>query len=107
MIKSTQRHKSRYTQGGTTDITADKLGFWDRFIMPKSDTDNIVILNPKYQHAPWLLAHEYYGSVELMWFIFQYNNILDPSTEFVAGAKIRLPSSSRVQLELLNKRPEV
>ncbi len=107
MTKSTQRKNSRYVQGGITDSTADKLGFWDRAIMPKSDTDEVITLDSKYQYSPWLLAHEKYGTVELMWFIFQYNNILDPATEFVAGKKIRLPLSCRVQIELLNKRPEV
>lgn len=107
MIKSTQRKHSRYVQGGVTDSSADKLGFWDRTPMQKSDSDEVITLDSKYQHAPWLLAHEKYGTVELMWFIFQYNDILDPATEFVAGTRIRLPLSSRVQIELLNKRPEV
>lgn len=107
MTKSTQRKHSRYVQGGVTDSTADKLGFWDRTPMPKSYTDEVITLDSKYQHAPWLLAHEKYGTVELTWFIFQYNNILDPAVEFVAGTKIKLPLSSRVQIELLNKRPEV
>ncbi|MFY0655418.1 MAG: hypothetical protein JXR12_01440 [Neptunomonas phycophila] len=107
MSKSTQRKFSRYVQGGTTDSSADKLGFWDRKELPKSDTDEVITLDPKYQHAPWLLAFDKYGSVELMWFIFQYNNILDPATEFVAGVKIRLPTNNRLHIELLANRPEV
>ena len=47
MIKSTQRKFSRYVQGGTTDSSADKLGFWDRKPMDKSDTDEVITLDSK------------------------------------------------------------
>lgn len=106
-INSKQRRYSRYVQGGQTGSTADRLGFWDRTIMSKSDDDDIVTIETHHQHSPWLLSFERYGTVELMWFIFQYNNILDPATEFVAGRKLRLPTHDRLHVELLTGRPEV
>mgnify|MGYP001626840072 FL=1 len=106
-IKSTSRRYSRYVQGGTTDSTENKLGFWDRKPLSKSDTDTFVTIDSKYQHSPWLLAFDTYGRVELLWLIFQYNDILDPAVEFVAGKRIRLPIPSRLHVDLLNSRPEV
>ena len=106
-IKSTNRRYSRYTQGGSTETTETMLGFWDRKVLPKSDTDLVVTIDSKYQHSPWLLAFDTYGSVELMWLIYQYNNILDPLTEFISGKFIRLPSPSRLHIDILTSRPEV
>lgn len=102
-MNSLKRRNSRYVQGGTTDKFANRLGFWQRRTFPKHDTDEIFTLDAKYQGKPWLLAHDKYQDVELMWFILQYNTILDVDTEFVAGKQLRLPTASRLFMDLLSR----
>lgn len=105
MIKSTNRSRSRYVQGGDTEVKANRLGYWQRRIFPKNDTDEVYIIEAKYDRKPWLLANDKYRDVELMWLILQYNTILDINTEFVAGREIRLPTATRVFMDLLSRQP--
>jgi len=103
VTKSTNRRRSRYVQGGVTELKANKLGFWDKKKLPKDNTDQLYTISSKYSKKPWLLAHDKYGDVQLMWFILQYNTILDIETEFVAGKVISLPTTSRLKIDLLSR----
>ncbi len=102
MMKSTDRRNSRYIQGGTTDLFANRIGFWQRRTFPKHETDVKFVIDARCDQKPWLVAHDKYGDVELMWFVLQYNTILDVTTEFVAGKTISLPIPSRVFMDLLS-----
>lgn len=104
MISSLRRQNSRYVQGGETERFADRLGYWQRRIIPKHDTDEVFTLEAKYDRKPWLLAHDKYQDVELMWVILQFNTILDIETEFVAGRELRLPTSTRLFMDILSRR---
>jgi len=103
MNSSMDRPKSRYVQGGNTDVFATRLGFWDRTVFPTDTTDILITLDNSYHRRPWLLAYDIYKDVELMWFVLQYNNILDVDSEFVAGAQLRLPTTYRLRVGLLSK----
>jgi len=92
---------SRYLKGGRADILQDKIGWWDRTIFDKSVDDVQLLIGSKYHKRPHLVAFDIYGKSELMWFILQYNNIIDVNTEFVNGVTITLPLPRRVQLNLL------
>lgn len=104
MISSLTRQHSRYVQGGDTQKFADRIGYWQRRIIPRHDTDETIILEAKYDRKPWLLAHDKYQDVELMWVILQYNTILDIETEFVAGVELRLPTATRLFMDILSRR---
>lgn len=100
---STNSTRSRYTQGGTTDRYPTRLGWWDRRILPKSDTDIFVTIDARYEFRPWMVAYDYYGSESLEWLVLQYNDILDTMEDFVQGVELRLPTNQRLNLEILSK----
>jgi hypothetical protein len=89
--------QGRFILGGTTD-TSDptKLGWWDKTNFTYQNDDILLTITPKYHNRPDLVAFDAYGKSSYMWLVLQYNNIIDPSMEFVIGAQIRIPSSIRV-----------
>lgn len=82
---------SRYKKGGTTDST----GFWTGKTFTKSYDDLKITISKKYHRRPDSLAEDIYGSSEVMWFILQYNDMIDVYTEFVEGTVITLPTPIR------------
>lgn len=104
-MRSTNKSGSRYVQGGETTVYQERLGWWERRSMPKDVSDANFIITDEYDRRPSKLAYDHYGKSGLMWFILQYNVILDINTEFVSGARILLPQPARVELELLNRQP--
>lgn len=94
-------NNSRYIKGGTSVIMKDRIGWWNRTIFEKSADDFQLVIGPKYHKRPHLVAFDIYGKSELMWFVLQYNNIIDVTTEFVEGVSITLPLPRRVQMNLL------
>lgn len=104
MVKSTQTQNSRYSQGGTTVDLGNRLGWWERTIFPKSPLDSTFVITRKYAKRPDKLAFDLYGQSTLGWFVMQYNDLCDVSTEFVEGKTILLPARSRVFNELLGKK---
>jgi len=101
MAKSTDNKMSRYVQGGTTEVFKNRLGIWDRFVLPYQDDDITIIVRNEHVDRPYLIAYEVYGTPDLMWLVFQYNNILDPTVEIISGMELRLPSPSRVALNII------
>lgn len=93
----------RYNQGGQTDVNGNKLGWWERRIYPKADSDVSYVIASKYNKRPDLLAYDLYGRANMMWVILQYNNIVDINEEFVEGTVLMLPSEVRLQTEILAK----
>jgi hypothetical protein len=93
--------RSRYLVGGQTVILRDSVGWWNRTIFSTSVDDVQLILGPKYHQKPYLVAHDIYGKADLMWFVLQYNNIIDVTTEFIEGITIMLPLPRRLQMNLL------
>lgn len=87
---------NRYTNGGTTETNGKRLGWWERTIYTLKDDDIFVTVTPATESRPDLIAFQLYGRSNLMWLVLQYNNILDPVTELVAGTKLRLPTQERV-----------
>lgn len=96
---------TRYNQGGYTDEFEKRLGWWEQDITIGHDdvTDIYVLIDSKYDKRPDLLAYKYYKKSTLAWLILQYNNMVDPTEEFVAGKTIIIPSPSRVLFEILTK----
>jgi hypothetical protein len=82
---------SRSTKGGTTDSTS----FWTRKTFTKSYDDLTVTISKKYHRRPDLMANDIYGTSEVMWFILQYNDIVDVYDEFIEGVVLTIPSPMR------------
>jgi hypothetical protein len=95
---------SRYTQGGLSTLSADnKVKWWERRILEKSDDDLIVEILPRFNKRPDRLAFELYGKAELGWLILQYNVILDINDEFITNRIIKAPHPNRVIFDILNQ----
>jgi hypothetical protein len=93
---STKDKNSRYAIGGDTEISGQFMKWWERKKLPKDSSDKIYVLEKMYEGRPELLAHAVYSNTRLWWIIYQYNNILDPATEFVAGRVLRIPGLDRI-----------
>jgi hypothetical protein len=91
---------SRYSKGGTVE-NIKKPGFWVRTVFPKSADDLIMTIQKKYVKKPYLLAFDIYGRQELGWFVLQYNDMIDPTTEFVEGVRIQLPTPKKVSMGMV------
>ena len=101
--RSTESRRSRYVQGGATEVYTNRLGWWERRDLSKSDDDVTIVISKTYDKRPDLLATDLYGTPILQWLVLQYNNILDINTEFVTGKELTLPTDERVIIELMNQ----
>jgi hypothetical protein len=96
MASSLSSKRTRYSQGGVTEVFPNRLGWWERTIMPHTNTD-IQYVVPSYLGGnPWGIANEIYGSDQYAWLVLQYNTILDIQEELAVGKTILLPSPERV-----------
>lgn len=105
MAMSNEVRIGRYACGGYTTVVGNKLGWWERKIFAQSSSDITLSLVRKYAHRPDLLSYDVYGRSDLQWFIMQYNNISDVTTEFVEGTTVILPTGARLFGEMLVKVP--
>lgn len=101
---SLQNRKSRFVQGGTTEMNGNKLGWWEREEISQSPDDLIITIPNRFDRRPDVLAQQMYGNPRLQWLILQYNNIVDLNTEFIAGKQIRLPSKERITMDIVSSR---
>lgn len=98
--KSSDQKNSRYSQGGETEQRGERLGWWERTIISRSDDDIFYTISPEEEGRPDLIAYKFWGEATLMWLVLQYNHIVDVNEELVPGNVIVLPPFSRVITEL-------
>lgn len=103
-ISSVLSSKSRYVQGGQTEIGSIGLEWWERYSLPTDPSDQLYIVEDKYSRRPDLIANAFYSDIRLSWVICQFNNILDPYDEIVTGTILYIPTLERVQL-MFNQKP--
>ena len=84
----------RQNKGGKI-LTDGNKQFWKRDVIPQALTDFNITLDAKYDQNPDLLSEDLYGTTKLEWLILQFNNIIDPWTEFRTGSTIRLMVKTR------------
>jgi len=66
--------------------------------IPKSISDDLYTIEPRYENRPDLLAHELYGTTNL-WWVFSLRNpdiLEDPLDDFTAGKRIRIPTQETI-----------
>jgi hypothetical protein len=100
---SVLKRRSRYIQGGTTELKKKRLGWWEQNIgIPRDDITDIPIdITPDYAGRPDLIAADYYEDALLAWIVLQYNSIVDSKDELIPGARITIPSKQRVYYSIL------
>jgi|SRR5579859_847258 len=94
---------SHYVAGGTTEVANNFIEWWERGIFPRDPTDIVYTVENFYTGRPDLISNVFYGDVRFHWFICQYNNIIDPFGEIVAGRILLIPTISRLPLMLSTK----
>ena len=101
---SLRKRYSRYVQGGVSDVVGNKIGWWDRTVIPYGAYDDITITidNVTKERAD-LIAYTYYGTSELEWLILQYNNVVDIKEDLCYGTTIKIPSASRTMSSICSK----
>ena len=94
---------SRYVGGGTTETANGFIEWWERGIMPRDSSDIVYVVENFYTGRPDLIANVFYNEPLYAWVICQYNNIIDPFGEIVAGRILLIPTIARLPLILLTK----
>ena len=94
---------NRYVQGGTSESLPARIGWWERIVYERSDTDVTITLQNMHHKRPDIVSTLMYGRPAYAWFILQYNNIVDINEEFVVGKTIILPSKERLMTEILTR----
>jgi len=100
---SVDNRNSRMVQGGLTDRYTKRLGWWERRALEKQDNDLRITVREHEAGRPDLLSYRLYGKATYAWIVLQYNNIVDPVTELVAGAEIVMPTKQRLTLDIMTK----
>lgn len=103
---SVVRKDTRYVQGGVSTVNEKNVGWWERSptFSQRADDDIVIEALPAiYEGRPDLLSYDLYGNNNLEWVILQYNRIVDINEEFVAGAKLVVPSRERLFSSMLIK----
>lgn len=61
-----------------------------------SEESRLMVIQPKYDRRPDLLAFDLYGNPRLWWIFVHYNRntIKDPIMDFTSGKKIQVPTSA-------------
>lgn len=88
---------SRYIQGGRTEVGPIGLEWWDAYTFPTDPSDELYVVEAKYNHRIDLIANAFYNDWSLWWLLASFNNILDAYTEVVTGAILYIPTLSRAQ----------
>lgn len=94
---------SRYVQGGTAETKNDRIEWWDRAVFAKDPSDIIYTVENIYEGRLDYISFVFYNEPRYWWFIAQYNDILNPAAEIVAGRVLLIPTRERLQLMLLGR----
>ena len=89
---------SRYVAGGVTERGSTAVEWWERYNFLKDPSDQVYTVENFYEGRLDLIAAVFYNESRWWWFIAQYNNILDPFSEIVAGRVLLIPTQTRLNL---------
>lgn len=89
---------TRYTNGilATNRSRKDFLVLRKSLNLTEDSTDTFILITQQYEKRPDLLSTAAYGTPELWWVIYEFNNIRDPFFELKSGQILRIPELNRV-----------
>ena len=90
------KSNGRYVLGGITEVSDQFIGWWERYDLEHDISDLAYTLEAKYEGRVDMLAHVFYGDSKKGWMILQYNDILDPNLELIAGKILLMPSLDKL-----------
>lgn len=88
---------SRYVAGGSTEVNAKAIEWWERDVVQRFDDDEAYVVDQKFEGRLDLITTLFLGEPRYWWVVAMYNNILDPHEEVVAGAVIHIPPLEKVR----------
>jgi hypothetical protein len=94
---------SRYVAGGVTEHANGFIEWWERSEFQQSSSDIVYAIENIYEGRLDLIASVFYNEPRWWWIIAQYNNILDPFSEIVAGRILLIPTAERLAF-MISKR---
>jgi hypothetical protein len=94
---STLVKTSRYVSGGTTEVNANAIEWWDRIGFSLNIDDTTYVVEKALVGRLDLITTMFYNEPRVWWVVAQYNNILDPYGEITEGVVLNMPSKSRLQ----------
>jgi hypothetical protein len=98
---------TRYTNG---NIDKNRTGL--NFIvlrrplfLPEASNDTFINIGQDLINRPDLISYKAYGTTDLWWAIYEYNNIRDPLFDLQIGQIIKIPQLQRLTdaIEAMNK----
>lgn len=94
---------SRYVHGGVSEVKNNRIEWWDRAVFAEDPTDLVYVVENIHEGRLDNISAIFFGEPRYWWLIAQFNNILDPATEIVAGRALRIPTRERLQLMLTGR----
>lgn len=87
------------------DLNRARLGLRDKTFINDIKEGNIsyvkYIIPSEFEYRPDLIANALYGSVELWWVLYEYNEFTHPFNDFYAGRQILVPEKSELESQLI------
>lgn len=95
---------SRYVGGGVTETANGFIEWWERSNFQQDPSDIVYTVENFYEGRLDLISSVFYNEPRWWWLIAQYNNILNPAAEIVAGRVLFIPSKARLPLMIGTKK---
>lgn len=95
---------SRYIAGGISEVADNRIDWWERGNLAGADDDTIYVVENFYEGRLDLIASVFYNEPRWWWIIAQYNSVLDPFGEILAGRVLLLPAKERIMSMISTKK---
>ena len=95
---------SMYVAGGTAETANKRIEWWERNTLPRDPSDIVYAVENFYEGRLDYISSVFYNESRWWWLIGQYNAIIDPLLEVVAGRILLIPKQERLPLLLASKR---
>lgn len=79
---------------GFTPIIGRFMVYYVHRPVPPHPLDQVIVLNPRYENRPDLLANDLYGNPDMFWIIAVRNGLQDPVFDFRSGERYTIPHPS-------------
>ena len=97
---STLIRSSRYVAGGSTEVNASAIEWWERAeLLPRADGQYYAVPKP-FEGRIDLISAYFYQEPRYWWYIAQVNNILDPHNEIRENVILWIPSKTTLMDQL-------